>query len=436
QIRLLDMRGLHELAERFLEPMLRFQGSKRFPGKFRSSDGIFHGIRVDEAHDYTSWGYNLNHGWTLWTLAEHYRFTHDEAWLRRVRPNLMRGADWIIRERKATQTAGSPEFGLLPAGQLEDTEEWRHWFAVNAYAYRGLRAVADVLQDAALRREADAYRTNIRAAVERSVAVAPVAPRRDGTWGPVIPPRTGLHGRDLGWIRNILYGALVLIDCGVYSPGEATADWILDDLEDNLFLSADSLGSAGADWFSRGGITLQPNLVNSFVAYQARGEVKSALRAFYNTFAVSYYPDVNAFTEWVPSFGRSGGPYYKTSDEAGFLAWLRLMLIREDGTALQLLSAAPRNWFRQGETVQVKNAATFFGQVSFRVAAAGPDQITATLQLPQSREVSRLQIRLPHPENRPLRRALVDGQPTTFDPDRETVSIPYRPGAIRVEAFY
>jgi hypothetical protein len=372
-VRLLDMRGLHDWAWRCLRSMVELQRSKPFPGNFRNTAGMFHGVRIDAEHDYTSNGYNLNHGWTLWTLAEHYLYTSDVEWLKSVMPHLLKAADWIISERQATMQRESdgtpvPEYGLLPAGQLEDNEDFEYWFAVNGYAYRGLRTAAEAIAAvdsaaaARLSKEAEAYRADIRRAVLRSMSTAPVVPLRDGTFVPAIPPRTSLHGRDLGWIRNILYGAHTLVDCGVFEPDEPVATWILQDHEDNLFMAEDSFSVPDRDWFSRGGITLQPNLVNTFVSYLRRDQLPLALRAFYNDFAVSYYPDVAAFTEWVPTFGIGGGPFFKTSDEAKSLIWLRLMLVHEERDRLYLNSGAPRAWFLPSRTIRVDHAATFFGE--------------------------------------------------------------------------
>ena len=102
QVRYLDMLGLHDLAAKFVEPMIALQGSKPFPGLFRQTDAILHGVRVDASHDYTHSGYNLNHGWTLWTLAEHYLFTRDREWLNAHLAKMRKAAEWIISERQAT----------------------------------------------------------------------------------------------------------------------------------------------------------------------------------------------------------------------------------------------------------------------------------------------------------------------------------------------
>ncbi|MFN7998242.1 MAG: hypothetical protein U0Q18_31765 [Bryobacteraceae bacterium] len=449
QVRLLDMRGLHDLAAKFVEPMVALQGSKPFPGLFQKTDAIFHGVRLDDEHDYTHSGYNLNHGWTLWTLAEHYLFTRDQEWLRQRLPKILKAADWIINERQATMRADENgrhvwEYGLLPPGQLEDNEEWQYWFAVNSYAYRGLstaaRAVAelDPEQGRRLETEAKRYRDDIRTAALRSLGALPVAPLRDGTWVPTMGSHTHLHGRDYGWIRNILYGPQVLVDCGVFSPDEPIAEFILRDLEDNLFMSPESFSVPEQDWFSRGGITLQSNLVNAAMIYLQRDEVPHAVRAFYNAFAVSYYPDVNAFTEWEPSFGKSGGPFFKTSDEAGSLAWLRMMLVREEGDSLYLASGAPRRWFRPDETIQIQGAATYFGAVGFTIEShAGEGHVDARIELPASFRAKEIHLRLRHPEGKRIVRVEIDGAPwTQFDAQHEWITFPASAGTRHVRAFF
>lgn len=437
QVRLLDMRGLHQDAWRCLQPIVELQGSEAFPGLFKDTSAEFHGVKVDSDHDYTHGGYNLNHGWTLWTLAEHYFYARDESWLRGILPRMIRAANWIVEERRATmqhELDGTrvPEYGLLPAGELEDNQDWQYWFAVNGYAYRGLNAAAEAVsainpsEGERLKREAANYRDDIRRAAFDAMAKAPVVPLRDGTFVPMIPPRTSLHGRDLGWIRNVLYGAHSLVDCGVFDPDEPVTTWTLEDYEDNLFMAPDSLSVPDRDWFSRGGVALQPNLVNLFVSYLERDQLPQALRSLYNDFAISFYPDVNAFTEWVPTLGIGGGPFYKTSDEAAFLTWLRLGLVRESGDRLYLDSGAPRAWFLPGRTIDVEHAATFFGETGFRVEShVNEGFIEATVSTPQRHPPRNIALRVRHPQAKRMVRVELNGRNwSKFDSERETITIP------------
>ncbi|MCS7315292.1 MAG: hypothetical protein NZ554_07460 [Bryobacteraceae bacterium] len=344
------------------------------------------------------------------------------------------------------EPSGEPvwQYGLLPAGRLGDYEDWHYRFAVDAYAHNGLRALAKILGQIApddarrFARETAAFREKIGRAVFRSMAAAPVARLRDGAWIRVIPPRTHLRGRDYGWIPNILCGAHSLIDGEVIEPDEPAATCILKDLEDNLFMSPASYFTAEHDWFSRGGIALKPNLVNTPVTYLLRDELPRVLRPFYNTFAVSYYPDVHTFTEWTPSFGTGGGPAYKASDEAAFLTWLRLFLLREAGDVLHIATGAPRRRFRQGERMELHGAATFFGQAAFPIQSKVHEGfIEAAITLAPGSRARRLALRLRHPDGRPMARAEGKGRPwTDFDAQSERVFLPAKAGQTRVRVWY
>jgi hypothetical protein len=84
----LDRRGMHAEARECLEAWLHYQGTVKLPGDFASQEGIFYG-----AGGYESGGYNQHHGWILWCMAEHYRFTRDQEWLRHASPAMIAAAD-------------------------------------------------------------------------------------------------------------------------------------------------------------------------------------------------------------------------------------------------------------------------------------------------------------------------------------------------------
>jgi hypothetical protein len=450
QVRLLEMRGLHDLAWRFLRPIVELQGTHPFAGRFRNTSAIFHGTAVDSEHDYTHLGYNFSHGWVLWAIAAYYFYTRDEKRLRKVLPRVRKALEWIIEERKATQLTtvdGTPvpEYGLLPAGEMEDNQEWQYWFGVNAYTYWGLKLAAEAVfavepaEGTRLKEEAAAYREDIRNAALRAMAIAPVVPVRDGTFIPYIPPRVYLHGRDLGWFRNALHGAHDLVDCGIFSPGEPVASWIAQDYEENLYMADNALSVPDRDWFSRGGIaSLEPCEVYTPIAYLERDEVPQALRTLYGSFAVSYYPDVSAFTEWVSTLGTGGGPFFKTPDEAAWLTMLRLMLIRESGDKLYLNSGAPRPWFMPGRTIEVDRAATFFGEVSFRVNShAERHVVDARIDMPQRDLPRAVLFRVRHPEGKPMLRVELNRRTwSRFDPARDMISLPATEKHIDITVYF
>lgn len=452
QIRSLDLRGYNELAEEYLEPFVQLQGTRPLHGRFRSSEGVFHGLRVKEGVDYQTFNYNLDHGFVLWMLCEHYRLTGDKAWLERVAPNIIAGCDFIIREREATKLADERgrkvwQYGLLPPGHLEDNPEFLHWYAVNAYACRGMMDAADVLSEIGhadverVCREASEYLTDVRRAVRQSMLLSPVVNQGDGGYIPFQPTRCFLRGRDLGWIRDSLYGPIHLIDCGIYPVQSPEATWILQDAENNVFVSRErGLGiDAEKWWFSHGGMTLQPNLVPTPIVYVKRDEPERAIRCFYNTLAASIYEDVRAFCEWLPArFGRGGGPFYKTPDESALIVWLRYLLAVEDEDKLTLCPAVPREWFADGKEIVVERLPTYFGEVSFRIHSQIENgEIRADVRPPSRNPPKELCLRVRHPAKRPIRSVSINGQEhSRFDTMREWIWLPAEGETIDVVVRY
>jgi len=79
-------------------------------------------------------------------LAEHYRFSRDDAWLRTAASGIVAAADWIILETKRTANRLPLERGLLPPGDLEDIGDWWPWLSTSCYTWRGLDSAAWALE--------------------------------------------------------------------------------------------------------------------------------------------------------------------------------------------------------------------------------------------------------------------------------------------------
>lgn len=434
QIRQLDFQGRHKQAERYLDGLLLVQGADFLDGNFASKEGVLAGMAFCDGKSLGApFAYNSDHGFILQSLCEHYFLTRDKDWLRRVAPNIIAGCDFVTRERQATKTGTgrdcksrpNAEYGLLPAGHLEDNDEWRYWFAVNGHACRGMEwagaalAEIDHADAARIAEEAVSYRADILAAVERARVESPVVRLPDNTAIPHVPVRTDIPGPEWGWIREPLYGALHLVDGGVLEPNDRTVTWILKYLEDVAFPSRDFGRPIDIEkqWFSQAGLTLQANLLNNGIAYVKRDEPKHAVRALFNDFAASIYPDVLVFTEHpVVQLGRGVGPYYKTPDECGFLNTLRMCMVSEEGDTLYLAKAAPVSWFRPGEKVELCDAPTYFGPVSYTITVT-EDTIEARVKPPRRNPPAKLALRLRRADGKPIR-TVTGGE---WDAEREIV---------------
>ncbi|MEI7437140.1 MAG: hypothetical protein WCL16_10095, partial [bacterium] len=79
-IQFFDSMGWHKLAERCLEFFLERQRPDGFIQNFA--------------------GYQLETGPALWTMGEHFRYTRDIKWVRRIKPKLLKACDYLLAWRE------------------------------------------------------------------------------------------------------------------------------------------------------------------------------------------------------------------------------------------------------------------------------------------------------------------------------------------------
>ena len=476
QIVYLDKIGDHQTAASYLETFLKLQGTDPMPGTFTGNQsGVFHGGKVDNEYNYTSSSYNLDHGTVLWALGQHYLMSHDSAWLKHASSKMLLAAQWIIEQRNQTKLMdmdGVPvlHYGMLPAGHLEDNNDWGFWFAVNAYAYLGLHTTAEAFKKAGLpqanrlEKEAQNYLTDLKNSVRRSSELSPVVRLRDNTYVPFVPSRvyqrfryfgpmqSGYYSRygknnsvtfRLSATREALYGPMILITTGIIDPNDPLSEAILNDWEDNITLS----GSLGQHihgvvddeyWFSRGGMVFQPNLQNPIQAYLLRNEIPAAIRSIYNSMISCLYRDVNAFTEEYRRWGVGSGPMYKIPDEARFVNRVCDLLVLEAGNELWLAPGTPKYWLEPGKTIKLFNAATIFGKVSFELRnGSNPNTLEASIILPQNISAIKVRLFVRAPFEKPIKSVLVNGKVyNDWDQNNESIVLPSQGKTLKVLVSY
>ncbi len=429
----LDRRGYHDVARRCYDAFLRYQSTVPLPGNYTTAEGVFYG-----AGGHETGGYNKHHPYVCYGMADHWFMTGDREWMANAAPQLVKACDWIIEQRRTTMKPHGDgtrplEYGWLPTGSLEDVTDYWHWLATNSASVWGLQALADALADFGhaegprLQREARAYFQDFMAGIDESRILCPVVRLRDGTYVPKIPSRLYERGRAHGWLRETLEGAMFLPAYGLLPPDAPETRWILEDYEDNLYIS-DRYGYALPTfdlwWFSRGGFSMQANLLDGPLPYLWRDEIKHFLRAYFNGFASAFYPEVRMCNEHsLPELGYPAGKHFKTSDEAQSTYWLRLMFINERGDDLYLGQAIPREWLATSTDVAIERAATRFGTLSLSLRA-DPDTaaIRAVFDPPRRRPPQTVYLRFRHPRQQPIQRVTVNGQPyDRFDADKEWV---------------
>jgi len=444
----LEERSLHEDVRRRLALWLKYQGTAKLAGRFSEQEGVFYGSGGTEAGE----SYVQSYGWIMWALAEHYFMTRDKAWLDEIAPNLIRGAEWVMRQRRLTvgqqPLSRGWERGLLPAGGLEDVNSFFYWVPSNTWNWRGLDHAAAALEAIGhpeagrLRAEADAYRADIL----RSLAIArqhnPLVRLRDGRWVPHYPTHVYRRGRDLGWIRETLEGSVNLLLCGILDPNGSEAAWILDDYQDNLYTGGE-FGYPIPDfhemWYDWAGFSCQPNLLAGLMPYLDRDEIEVYIWMFFNAFTATYRPNIQGVVEHPrPVLGFSNAEPFKTSDESNSIKWLRYMFVYGKGDTLHLGKALPREWLSRRESTYLKRVHTRFGIVSVEYE---PDltqnRITCKADLALTTTPARTLVRFRHPEKRAIQSVRINGEEhTAFDPAKGDVDISGRSGPVKIEALY
>jgi len=413
-IQFFDSMGWHHLAERALQFFLNRQ----------RDDGFIQNYG----------GYQLETGPALWTMGEHYRYTRDNAWVKRIRPNLLKACEFLLkwRERNKKPELRGKGYGLLD-GKVGDPDDFFHSFMLNGLSYVGIQRVAEMLAkidpqaSRHLAREAREFKRDIRTAFYEALAQSPVVPIGDGTWVSSAPPwaeypgALALYAEGGQWfthgafcVRDSLAGALYLVIAEVLDAAELGTEFLLKSHQALM-----TVRNAGLS---------QPYYCRHDYIHLKRGEVKAFLKTYYNQF--SALQDRETYTFWEHYFHAS---QHKTHEEAWFLMQTRWMLWWEDGDVLRLLSGIPRAWLNDGQTIALDKVASYFGPVTLKIESQlARNRITAQVVCNTNRKPKTVLIRVPHPEGR--KAVKVEGG--VYDAEHETVRITPFKGKVNVTLYF
>ena len=482
-LRALDLQGMHEEAAHGLDQWLRLplqpqvvpgEGGHhawalpdRPLGLFSDGQGcLTHAEGPPGAGGHMDGVHSMGPGAVAYALTEHFRLTGDLAWLTRAAGRIKANAEWILRQRQVlsnTIPGGESLWskGLQPAHvvtpdshcmhmQFYETEAY-YWLAVKRLA--GLLTLVDPDEGSRLAAEAEAYRKDLVAAIDRSIALTPVVAVRDGTYRsfvPFAPYVRGFASGAWGWRRcqghvgaiywDTVQSADPLISpAGLLSPGDVRAQGHLDVLEDRLLLENTKVNArtSGYDpdehWFSHASWQYQCGLERHANIHLEADDVPNFLRSMLNQYAVDIMPGEYTFREHT-----TGGPTDKVYEESCFLERLRNMLVMEDGHSLWLARATPRAWLEQGKKIAIRGAPTHFGPVAYEIVSdVDSGRITANVDLPSRNPPHAVFLRFRHPKAAPIRGVTVNGEPSSaFDPEKELVRLEGLNGTVTIRADY
>lgn len=405
-------------------------------------------------------GYTLlGNGWHLWALGEYARLSQPDVWFKSVAEKPAGLCRWVMAQlEKTRRTLPSgdpvPEYGLMPPGVEADWNAYAYYFYANSYFLAGLEGTGRALDRAghpdASRALAAArrLRVDLMRAFKASQALAPVVPLRNGTWVPYYPGSVYTPGPmgdyypgqdgNRSWAYDVELGSHHMAALGAMSSNASEIGWILDHMEDVQFLSEGWGGYPAARnheaWFDMGGFAkVQPYYARNAEVYALRDDVKPFVRSYFNTLASLIDGTALSIFEHFSNYC-----YNKTHETGCFLHQSRTMLVTERGDDLWLAPFVTSNWFKDGMTMNVKNAPTFFGPVGYRiVSSVTTGSIEAVIDPPTRLKPHAIVLRLRHPEGKRIRSVSVNGGPhTVFDAEKETITLQPVDGAITVRAAY
>lgn len=465
----MDMVGLHAEADRVYDHFLESPGVKP-DGDYSDGNGALEWAKAMR-HDmgYSHDGTHASTGRLLFAMAERYFLTGDREWFLRNRERLQAAADWIIRQRTLyMKDVPNRELlhvaGLMPPCMLGDYAipscDW-HWYYVdNALSLQGLQRIADALSEfdakagRKYRKEAEAFREDLRRTVEREAILAPVRLGRDGAYHTYLPRMAyakGIPGDELGAPQfpecDRFMGALPLAE--PFAALDANDARMIDtlDLMEEMGTSIravrekeEARKSKGLSpeeaWFWHPYVIL-PKASHNANIYLLQDEVPGFLRFWMNSYASIVGADGKLWEPWhLGDYGPCTAPDNGTA--GWFMENFRNLLVMEEAQSLWIARATPRVWLEQGKRIAVRNAPTYFGPLAYEIVSdVDNGRITAKVEIPSRKRPREVLVRFRHPRTALIKSVTVNGRAwKDFDPDKEVVRLRGMRGAVKVVAEY
>lgn len=354
----------------------------------------------------------------LYAVAQNYLLSGDRGSFEKLLPATLKALDWTISQIHAAPSAPGAVHGLV-VGPLNDLTGNGYWAFNQAYLYAGLDLMGRALARAGnpraeqCRKTAAEFRSAVELGFREAALRSPLVQLRDRTWIPYVPCEATKYGRiyEQWYPTDVDTGAVHLLRLKALPADTDLAEALLNDHEDNLFLGG--LGMAN-----------EPVYNQQATAYLLRDDVKATVRAFYSQMASAFSHSVFEPVEHRWRWGQYFGP---PSTDGSWFEVYRNMLVREvDDETLLLCQATPRRWLEDGKRIEVKQAPSWFGNISLDVRSlARSGSIRASFQLDGRQSVKTVLLRLRHPDGAKLRGVTVNGQEwRDFDVEKEWVRIP------------
>jgi hypothetical protein len=352
---------------------------------------------------------------------------------------------------------GRDATGLYPPEKYAgDLEERVYSLNSNANGWRALRDMSVVFADIGeteLSKEvaasAEELRGRVMAALDKSIRrdikppFVPVA-----LFGAEEPYQKIIESR-LGSYWNIMIK--YVLGSGVFAPDSEYADAIIASMQQRAGLMMGlnrSRGQGRSHHVHELGINELYGMRYA-LALLRRDEPDHALVSFYGKLAQgmtrdTYIGGEGASITPIDDHGRQLFLPPNSAANANYLQQLRYLLVQDydlddDGRAetLRLAFATPRAWLRDGGRIEVKDAPTEFGEISFSIRSAlDQRRVEAEVTLPPRQSPEKVLLRLRLPDGRRAQSAAVNGKPSALqkDDNGDMIDLSGLRGTVRVDA--
>lgn len=417
-INALDLYGRHKLAERYIDSWLSFQ----------QPDGLL------------TANYGLpDMGSTLLVMSDHYRFTRDKEWLKRVAPKMLKIYEWLKAKRAECMAAQKPTdvvYGLIKYRPYCDYLEPAYDYVGDAYAVVGMEATVRAFREIGLMGdasriafEAAAYRKDILASMNKGLLHRYGMPILD------MEPETHRLLKRSQYKGGEYYGLIApqLLETGFLAPNDPLAKIVTDFMEKRGgFLAGMSEFQGGVDHAYTYGYWL--NCLQN-------GKPDKAVLGLYASMAGAISRETHSGVEVMHLMtGEPERTLPHTYSGTQQLRILRMMLVREEKDAfLHIGQGMPRGWLKDGRVTEVAGAPTLFGPITFRYKSQmSRNQAEFSMTPKYFSAPKQVRVWFRHPLGKRIRRALVNGrQVKSFTAESVVVpaSMPAQ-GAVRVQVWF
>jgi len=361
---------------------------------------------------------NDSNGEFIYTVAEYYRSTRDIGFVNDRWPAIIKAVEYLagLRQQRLTDAYQRPDkqalYGLLPESISHEGYSshpvhsyWDDFLALRGFkdAARLAVALGDDAHAASLAALRDAFRTDLYASLERTMANHKIDFIPGSVeYGDFDPTSTAIALTIAGEIDNLPQDAL-----------RRTFDEYYAHVQERRHAEAQ-------------GDAYTPYELRNVEALVLLGERERAAELLNDMLADQRPPAWNQWAELVwrdPTLPRFIGDMPHTWVGSGFLLAVRNMFAyeREADGALVVAAGVPRAWVMSASGVSVKRLPTYYGVLHFSVRGEEPTALRVHLWGDLTLPPGNIVVQPPLP--RPLTGVTVNGKPVqTFTGDRATIS--------------